>query len=452
MRVLIQLRPSPDLVAAVADPGRTATTADVADGLPGVELDTAFVPVAIPRPVPAAGGDPLSLNQPLDFSLAAEDASVLVRGTISDDELASRVSLLPTLRPDVVGVFSDPVIESTPTCGGDPPVGDWHDVERLLNVPGLHAEGFDGAGVALAVVDTGINAAHTARHLGRGVTVDAARCWSPAGVRGKPGEFEVDHGTMCAFDALIAAPHASLIDIPLLLSRRPGGSSMDGLLSDAVAAFAHLRTVLDAQPAATRALVVSNSWGSFSPEWDFPVGHPGNYSDNAAHPFNLMVASLDRAGADVLFAAGNCGRECPDARCFFPDRSIVGANSHSKVLSIGGIDVTGKRVGYSSQGPGRLTARKPDLCAYTHFSGSKAFGDAEPDSGTSAATPVAAGLVAAVRTRWPATKLSPTQLRALLRRTAQDRSEVGFDYDYGYGNLDPAGVIAALGRRAKSTP
>jgi subtilisin family serine protease len=450
MRVLIQLRPSPDLVAAVADPDQSATTADVADGLPGVELDTAYVPVAVARPVPTAGGDPLSLNQPLDFSLAAEDASVLVRGTISDDELASRVTLLPALRPDVVGVYADPVIGTTRTCGGDPPVGTWHDVERLLNVPGLSAEGLDGSGVALAVLDTGINAAHTARQLGRGVTLDAERSWSPQGVSGKAGEFEVDHGTMCAFDTLIAAPQASLIDIPVLLSTRPGGSALDGLLSDAVSALAHLRNVLAAQPTESRALVVSNSWGSFSPEWDFPVGHPGNYSDNAAHPFNLMVAELDRAGADVLFAAGNCGTQCPDGRCVYPNRPIVGANSHPKALSIGGVDINGERVGYSSQGPGRLTARKPDFCAYTHFSGSKAFGDGEPDSGTSAATPVAAGLVAAVRTLWPSTRLSPAQLRALLRRTAEDRSEVGFDYDYGYGNVDPAGIIAALRRRARN--
>ncbi|MFI9559572.1 S8 family peptidase [Nonomuraea endophytica] len=450
MRVLIQLRPSPDLVAAVADPGQTATTADVADGLPGVELDSAFIPVAVPRPVPLPGGDPLSLNQPLDFSLAAEDASVLVRGTISDDELATRVTMLPTIRPDVVGVFADPVIESSLTCGGDPPVGDWHDVERLINAAGLAAEGLDGSGVALAVLDTGINAAHVARHLGRGVTLDAERSWNPAGVTGRPGEFEVDHGTMCAFDTLIGAPQASLIDIPVLLSTRPGGSALDGLLSDAVAAFAHLRTVLDDQPADSRSLVISNSWGSFSPSWDFPVGHPGNYSDNAAHPFNLIVASLDRAGADVLFAAGNCGRECKDGRCAYPDRPIVGANSHPRALSIGGVDVGNERVGYSSQGPGRLTARKPDICAYTHFSGSKAFGDTEPDSGTSAACPVAAGLVAAVRTRWPSSRLSPAQLRALLRRTAEDRSEVGFDYDYGYGIVDTAGIIAALQRRAKS--
>ncbi len=450
MRVLIQLRPSPDLVAAVADPSVVATTSDVADGLPGVVLDHSFTPVAVPRPVPAAvGGDPLSLNQPLIFSLSPDDASVVVRGEVADDEISTRVSLLPASRRDVVAVYADPVIETTLTCGGDAPVGDWHDVEALLRVAELQAEGLDGSGVALAVTDTGINAAHVTKVMGRGMTMDKERSWSPSGVVGEAGGFDVDHGTMCAFDTLIAAPRASLIDIPVLLSRRPGGSALDGLLSDAVAAYAHLRTVLEAQPPATRSLVVSNSWGSFSPKWDFPPGHPGNYSDNPAHPFNLIVGSLAQAGADVLFAAGNCGAQCQDGRCAYPDRPIVGANSHGRVLSIGGVDTTGERVGYSSQGPGRLTTRKPDLCTYTHFSGSKAFGDDQPDSGTSAACPVAAGLVAAIRTQWPSAALSPSQLRSLLRRTADDRSDVGYDYDYGYGVVDVAGIIAALRRRAR---
>ncbi|MEV0629180.1 S8 family serine peptidase [Nonomuraea wenchangensis] len=471
MRVMIQLRPSPDLVTAVADPSMTVTTADVAAdvmaglaaGLPGVELDPAFAPVAVPRPLLPAGGGPLPPDRPLDVSLAAGDASVLVRGTIPDDGAAAGAAPRPSvMTADVVGVFSDPVVEHSPVPVGEAPVGDWHDVERLLGVAGLHAEGLDGAGVALAVLDTGVNAAHAARRLGRTVTVDAARCWSPPGGRPAPapGESGVGHGTMCAFDALIAAPQAALIDIPLLPSARPDGtptggllpdsSLPGGLLSDAVAAFAHLRGVLEAQPAETRALVVSNSWGSFSPEGDFPAGHPGNYSDNAAHPFNLMVAALDRMGADVLFAAGDRARERPGGRRAFPSRPIAGANSHPRALSVGGVDVNGGRTGCSSRGPGRLTARKPDVCAYTRFAGSRAFGESEPDSGTSAAAPVAAGLVAAVRTQWPAARLSPAQLRALLRRTAEDRSEVGFDYDYGYGTLDPGAIVAALDRRSRS--
>jgi subtilisin family serine protease len=180
----------------------------------------------------------------------------------------------------------------------------------------------------------------------------------------------------------------------------------------------------------------------FSPSWDFPVGQPGNYSDNPAHPFNVIVSSLEAAGADILFAAGNCGRNCPDGRCEFgATRPICGANSHSKVLSIAGIDVKKKRVGYSSQGPGRLSAQKPDLSTYTHFKGSGVYA---ADGGTSAACPVAAGVVAAIRTKVPSTKLSPAQLRALLFKTAQDLGGVGFDYNFGWGAIDPAAVLARL--------
>ncbi|MFD0660812.1 S8/S53 family peptidase [Thermocatellispora tengchongensis] len=186
---------------------------------------------------------------------------MLVRGEIADDELSTRSVLLPSARRDVAGVFADPVIHSTPTCGGDGPVGHWQDVARLLGAPEMTVEGHDGSGVTLAIVDSGINAAHVQAHLGREVIIDTERSWSPPGVGGTPGEYPVAHGTMCAFDALIAAPRATLLDIPVLLSPH----NVAGLLSDAVAAYAHLRTVLEAMPAGSRSLVISNSWGLFSP-------------------------------------------------------------------------------------------------------------------------------------------------------------------------------------------
>ncbi|MGR6913174.1 S8 family serine peptidase [[Actinomadura] parvosata] len=446
MRVLIQLRPAPDVVASVIDPGVRSAVSDVVADLPGVLLDSAFTPVAVPRPV-SADGAPLSPHQRVRFSMAPEDASVLVRGEISDAELSTRAALLSSSVREVAGVFADPAIHSHPTCGDSGPVGDWEEVRRLLHAYDLWSAGHDGEGVAIAVVDTGINADHVAARIGHDVTIDADRSWSPPGVDKTPGRYPVQHGSMCAFDTLIAAPKATLLDIPVLLSRKPGPTA-DGLLSDAVAAYSHLATVLEAMPADSRSLVVSNSWGLFSPDMDFPPGHPGNYSDNPAHPFNVIVGSLEGAGADILFSAGNCGRECPDRRCGFPDRTIAGANSHPQVLSVGGVDTRGERVGYSSQGPGRLSERKPDLCAYTHFAGSEAVGAA--DTGTSAACPVAAGVVAAVRTQRSAAELSPAQLRTLLHRTADDRSTVGFDHDYGFGVIDPPAILAALGRQNRN--
>src|SRR5262249_18300004 len=136
-----------------------------------------------------------------------------------------------------------------------------------------------------------------------------------------PGSMPLDHGTMCAFDVCIAAPHCTLVDHAVLSSTATGGSAMDGLLSDAVQSYGVLLSYMTqaASPFAgdhtPRTLVVTNSWTMFHPSWDFPVGNPQNYSDNPDHPFNIIVGSLEAAGADILFAAGNCGTECPDNRC-----------------------------------------------------------------------------------------------------------------------------------------
>ncbi|MEO8179568.1 MAG: S8 family serine peptidase [Deltaproteobacteria bacterium] len=186
---------------------------------------------------------------------------------------------------------------------------------------------------------------------------------------------------------------------------------------------------------AATSLVVNNSWGMFHPSWDYPVGHPGNYSDNPNHPFNRIVTALERAGADILFAAGNCGADCADGRCQgFVDRPIYGANSHPRVLSVAGVDVSKQRVGYSSIGPGRLVRRKPDLCGFTHFAGSGVYA---ADGGTSAATPVVAGVVAALRSRFPfqrhLPRTSPSNVRNLLRKTAEDVEIPGYDFKTGYG-------------------
>jgi subtilisin family serine protease len=295
--------------------------------------------------------------------------------------------------------------------------------------------------VVVAVVDTGINVAYL-RTQGLRPTVDVARSWTPSGVATTPGKHPKNHGTMCAYDVAIAAPRAKLLDYAVLLSQTPGTTPMTGLLSDAVLAYSKLLQVLTAMPAATRAMVVTNSWGMFSPQWDFPPGAPGNYSDNPSHPFNIIVASLEDAGADILFAAGNCGRDCADQRCQFGAAPpICGANSHPRVLSIAGVDVKKARVGYSSQGPGRLDKNKPDLAAYTHFVGSGVYPE---DGGTSAACPVAAGVVAAVRSKRSATSLSPAALRSLIMKTAQDLGPKGFDYDYGWGVIDTAALLAAL--------
>jgi subtilisin family serine protease len=441
MRVIIQLRSSPVAIAA-ADARRhePSLTASLSAAIPGLSIDSTFPTIQLPSAKSVTGGPLISMSQPLHVSLDPEVSTYLVRGTIPDEATTPMYATLLS-NPEVVGLFADPVISTCPVCPGHAPVGTDADVARLLNVPLLQAAGMDGSNVFVAVVDTGINREHL-QAKGRNPIIDVAKSFTPQGVLTAPGQHPVGHGTMCAYDVGIAAPNSQFLDDAVLLSQASGSTVMEGLLSDAVLAYSKLLQIIRSMPSSQRAMVVTNSWGMFSPTWDFPPGHPGNYSDNPNHPFNVIVASLENEGADILFAAGNCGRDCPDSRCEFGDSlPICGANSHPSIISVAGVDTTKARVGYSSQGPGRLTLQKPDLSGYTHFAGSGVF---PADSGTSAACPVVAGMVAAIRSKCPSTVLSPLQLRALLFKTAQDRGKLGFDFDYGWGIVNPTQVLASL--------
>ena len=134
----------------------------------------------------------------------------------------------------VAGVFSDPVIEPCLTCIDSPPLGDDAAVEALLRVADLRACGMDGAGVMVAIVDGGLNVAYLAEH-GKHPTFSSEASWGFAfGV--KPGSVAVGHGTMCAFDACIAAPACSLVDIAVLRPFSPMRLGLGALLSDSVRA------------------------------------------------------------------------------------------------------------------------------------------------------------------------------------------------------------------------
>ncbi|MGY6551361.1 MAG: S8 family serine peptidase [Erythrobacter sp.] len=422
--------------AAASDPEATLDSGAMPK-IAGVSYDPSFAPTVIPGVEPSdpmapdyVSGRKIELALTEDGAIDAKQATYIVRATAEEDKVEDILA-----QPHVVGVYADVDIQPMTICPGSPAKGTDADVERLLCVPAMRRAKMDGAGVLLAIVDSGINLAHLSAR-GRPITLDVARSWVPsAGM--VPGNAPVGHGTMCAFDAAIAAPKATFLDIQLLRSSASGPTMMSGVLSDAVRAYSHLMAVLTAprRPGEARSLVVNNSWGMFHPSWDFPVGHAGNYSDNPNHPFNRIVAALERAGADILFAAGNCGSNCPDGRCRgVTNNSIYGANGHPSVLTIAGVDVGHTRVGYSSQGPGRLARNKPDLCGYTHFRGSGVYA---ADGGTSAAAPVVAGVVAAVRSVRPFEpgnpSATPAAIRSLMRTTATDLGPSGFDFDHGFG-------------------
>ncbi|MCJ2129289.1 S8 family serine peptidase [Methylobacterium sp. E-045] len=409
----------------------------VLEGAPdkgGLILDERFPALPIPGATLAA----------IDLA-AANPASAplfVTRGTIDVDRIGEAEG-----REDGVGIFADPEIGAFTVCAGSPPLGTTVDVARHLDVAALRAKGLDGKGVAVAVMDSGINIAHL-RNRGLKAKFRSSLSWSPLRGGAAPGHHAIGHGTMCAYDALIAAPNATLLDFPILTSTRQGGNVMDGLLSNAILAYSYLLTRLSAPSWKFKGLVVNNSWGLYHSSWDFPAGHPGRYANNPNHPFNLIVGTLSRAGADLLFSAGNCGSPCPDRRCQgVTANTIVGANAHPDVMTIAGCDIHDVRAGYSSQGPGiaGMVHDKPDVTAYTHFLGSEAFGTGSPDSGTSAASAVAAGCVAAMRTRLNSFAEPPPGLMSAFKAKANGVPVPGWNADYGCGIIRPLAVAAHYG-------
>ncbi len=394
--------------------------------VPGMEFDESYHPVRVASRAVPAEARPTAAG--FNYAAAPAVATYAVRTEFEDEDAVER--LRHDRASDVVGVYSDPTISPFPSpyCGSAP-VGKTGSVRNALGVRALRWRGLTGSNVRVAVVDTGID----------GALIPVAGGWSPVPGRQPGSTVPAAHGTMVAYDVRIAAPDAKILDYALLQSR---GSTWSAFLSDAIAAFVDLMGLLAREPGP---LVVNNSWGLFDRTEDAPIGSPDNYSANLEHPFNQTVAGLVAAGADVFFAAGNCGGDCPDRRCGFgdtgPGASIHGANSHPDVITVAAVTVKRQRLGYSSQGPGGLYSRKPDIAAPSHFAGSGVY---DVDGGTSAASPVAAGVAAAIRQQISTTTLSPAQLKGVLQRTARDVNGNGWDTDIGYGVISAGAVVRAL--------
>lgn len=349
-----------------------------------------------------------------------------LRAEFDDEEAAQR--LLADRRGEVLGVYADLPIAHCGAYCATAARGDAVDAAAMIGLGALSTSGMTGRGVRVAIVDEGIDASRVSV-IGGGDPNDPSY---------QPGSSPSPHGSMVAFNAALGAPDGDYLDWALL---RATPTAYAPFLSDAIAVFTALTDLITSRPGA---LVVNNSWSVYDRAGDAPVGSPANYCSNALHPLNQAVSQLVAAGADVFFAAGNCGSECAVARCGPSDRgpgaSIHGANSHPDVITVAAVTIDGERLGLSSQGPGGLHQRKPDVAAPSHFIGSDPTGI---DTGTSAASPLAAGIASAVRQRFGPEVLSPAQLKTLIQRSARGNT-AGWDADIGHGVVDARRLLQLL--------
>ena len=351
-----------------------------------------------------------------------------------------------------------------------------------------------GAGINIALTDTGVDSEHPGL-VGKHVAGYDAVCFvhsDPtcilAGGRQTDGSFDPDdgnqHGTACMGMAAAtgidadgsqsefygSAPNSTLVDVRI--GTDVGAGPFENYLLEQEfyeSAMNGIQWIIDnkdtAWPGVNESLsgidIISLSWGITS--------HEGGGSDGEdMHSRILNEATL--AGVTVSVAAGNDG---PD------NEGLSGMGSSSLSITVGAtddqntIDRTDDTVaGYSSRGPrsdngdgNPINELKPDISApgsnIIQAEGCVSSGgcnnnipgqDASDNtytgrgSGTSYATPAVTGVIALVMEANP--DLDPLQIREVLKQTAERRGEPTqpdvdpyWNRDFGWGMVDARAAV-----------
>jgi subtilisin family serine protease len=412
---------------------------DVDDSLPPVPMFSA--PGETPRDTFSALAEFTSTDTNPDMSSTTMVVSAEV-GRRALDELRARqgVTVWPDSRltllehphaggsEDGSSIFDLATSQPSIDCRPFRPAATIETIRTLLGVDAIWRDGFRGQNVVVGIIDEGVN----------GTVYPVVGGLSGPNLP-SPGSAEIDsHGSMCAADVLIAAPAAKLYDYPFLGVPRSGG------------ALAMFNAVLEQRRRDGTPHLTNNSYGftGVPPRDRFPDHEVWN----PQHPLHRKVREVILSGAPAFFAAGNCGAQCPSRNCqptgIGPGSSIHGSNSLVEVITIAAVNSRHERIGYSSEGPGMFENEKPDLASYSHIfanfgPGRPAGGDASRfDNGTSAATPVAAGVAALLMSALP--QLTPDALRAALIAGAVNIGTPGWDPEYGHGVVNAAASYSLL--------
>lgn len=304
-----------------------------------------------------------------------------------------------------------------------------------------------GAGVLVAVIDTGFDLAHPdINYYGSGFDVINNKNDASA-----PLSSEEKHGTAVAgiiagkdngYGVTGVAPAAQVIPIRLIAD--------DGQVSISQIIAAHYKAV------ELGAKIINNSWGSYDPT--LPTGSMLELSDLEKEMYeDIALNSHDGKGTLVIFASGNSGASnfynAPEARLPY-------------TFAVGATDSTDQRVSYSVYGTeldvvapgggaqGIYTTDRGDVKIKGKNKVRKyVMGYEKGDytgtfRGTSAAAPVVAGVAALVWSINP--DLSAEEVKTIIKNSANKSiharyqfNDEGWNREVGYGRVDALKAVEA---------
>ena len=264
----------------------------------------------------------------------------------------------------------------------------WGGSENATDItPGLNA----GAGIKIAIIDTGIDLEHEDLTVVDGVTIYG----STSG-----GDDDHGHGTHCAgiaaaldndIGVIGVAPEAELYAVKVLNSS--GSGYWSGVANGIEWAVDHGMDIIS--------MSLGSSYGS-------------SLVEDACD-------AAEAAGVVVVAAAGNSGYSSYRSRVVYPAR-------YESAIAVASTDSSDNRSSFSSTGP-EVEIAAPGSSIYSTYYGNSYT----TMSGTSMATPHVSG-VAALIIASGITDNNEVRLR--LRDTADDLGDPGHDIEFGYGLVD----------------
>lgn len=293
----------------------------------------------------------------------------------------------------------------------------------------LWQQGYDGNGVVVAIMDTGVDLAH--QDLQTRWRGGNNSWYDPNGEHAIPYDHD-GHGTQITGIILGGNSGGSSIGMA------PGAQWIGVKIfnDDGTASYSNIHLGFqwlldpDNDPQTDdMPHLVNNSWGL------------EGLTDQCFTEFRSDIQTLEASGIAVNFSAGNTGPNLAS--------SISPAN-YPESFAVGGVDMDLTVSNFSSRGPSScdgglypamvapaVDIRTSDLT----FGG--LFGDNYTIvSGTSFAVPHISGAMALLKNISP--WLTVTDLQLILTRSAMDLAAYGPDYDSGYGLVDMAQALTLL--------
>jgi subtilisin family serine protease len=317
--------------------------------------------------------------------------------------------------PDVAGVYPDYELRAADA-------GDDGSIARV-GAPALWAQGADGQGITVAVIDSGVDYTHPdlGGCLGPGCKVRGGYdlVYDDADPRDDNGHGTHVAGIVAANGATTGvAPEAALLAYKVLNSLGAGPTSR-------IIAGLERAADPDGDPNTDDAPDVIN----------MSLGGPGSPDD----PLSQAVDGAVAQGIVVVVSAGNEGADGYG--------SVGSPGAAPAAITVGATDAADAPTDFSSLGPAGASQIKPDLMApgsqirSTVPASVDASGYARM-SGTSMASPHVAGLAALLRQRHP--RWRPADIKASLMGSAQPLALSPFVVGSGRARGDAADKVTAL--------